>query len=130
MVVAGFRSLSFQDHGEEIAWQVYSDQRVEQAAGRPILVEFTADWCINCKAMERTTFKDKKLLETIDSLGVIPLQVDLTQVDDTRREIFARFGGRAIPYIVLLNGRGQIVQRFTGIVGADTLVDTLKSMDG
>lgn len=130
MVVTGFRSFSFQDHGQGIAWQVYSDQRVEQAAGRPILVEFTADWCINCKAMERTTFKDQKLLETIDSLGVIPLQVDLTQVDDTRREIFARFGGRAIPYIVLLNGRGEMVQRFTGIVGADTLVDTLKSMDG
>jgi thiol:disulfide interchange protein DsbD len=130
VVVTGFRTLSFQDHGGGIAWQTYSDQRLEQAIGRPVLVEFTADWCLNCKALERTTFKDRKLLETIRSMDVIPLQVDLTRVDETRRKIFDRFGGHAIPYIVLLNGQGQTVQRFTGMVGADTLVDILTSIDG
>ena len=130
MVVTGFRDISLDDGGEGIPWQVYSDHRLEQSAGQPVLVEFTADWCINCKAMERTTFKDKKLLDIIKTMGVISLQVDLTQVDEQRREIFDRFGGRAIPYIVVLDGQGQLVQRFTGMVGADTLVDTLKSMDG
>ena len=94
------------------------------------MVEFTADWCINCKAMERTTFTDKKLLEIIGTMGVLPLQVDLTRVDETRREIFERFGGRAIPYVVVLDGQGQLVQRFTGMVGADTLVDIFKAIDG
>lgn len=129
-MVTSFRNLSFQDQGGEIPWQAYSDARIEQSAGRPVMVEFTADWCINCKAMERTTFRDRNLLETIDTLGVIPLQVDLTQADEVRREIFSRFGGRAIPYTVLLNGQGQPVQRFTGMVGADTLVDMLKSIGG
>ena len=129
-VMTGFRNLSFQDQGGGIPWQAYSDQRLEQAAGRPVLVEFTADWCINCKAMERTTFTDKKLLEIIGTMGVLPLQVDLTRVDETRREIFERFGGRAIPYVVVLDGQGQLVQRFTGMVGADTLVDIFKAIDG
>lgn len=132
VVVVGFREISLNDGGEGIPWQVYSDQRLEQSAsaGQPVLVEFTADWCLNCKAMQRTTFKDKKLLEIIGTMGVLPLQVDLTQVDEQRREIFDRFGGRAIPFIVVIDGQGQRVQRFTGVVGADTLVDTLKSMDG
>ena len=94
------------------------------------MVEFTADWCINCKAMERTTFKDSKLMATIKTLGVITLQVDLTQVDEQRRAIFERFGGRAIPYVVVLDKQGQPVQRYTGVVGADTLVDVLRSIDG
>jgi thiol:disulfide interchange protein DsbD len=129
-VVTGFRSLSFQDQGGGIPWQVYSDQRLEQAVGRPVLVEFTADWCINCKAMERTTFKDRKLIETIDTKGTVALQVDLTQVDEARREIFERFGGRAIPFVVILDGRGQLGQRFTGVVGAETLIQTLNKING
>ena len=130
VVVTGFRDIPLFDGGQGIPWQVYSDHRLEQSVGQPILVEFTADWCINCKAMERTTFKDKKLLDIIGTMGVIPLQVDLTRVDEQRRAIFDRFGGRAIPFIVVLDGKGQLVQHYTGVVGADTLVEVLKSIDG
>ena len=128
--ITGFKSLSFEEPGETIAWQTYTEQRIEQAAGRPILLEFTADWCINCKVLEQTTLKNPRLLQTISTLGVTPLRVDLTQVDDLRRDLFRRFGGRAIPYIVLLNGRGEPAQRFTGMVGADTLIDSLQSIGG
>jgi thiol:disulfide interchange protein DsbD len=130
VLVAGFRNISINHGGDGISWQAYSDLRLAQAFGRPVLVEFTADWCINCKAMERTTFKDNKLLAAIETMGVIALQVDLTQVDEQRRAIFDRFGGRAIPYIVVLDKQGRPVQRYTGVVGADTLVDALQSIDG
>ena len=80
--------------------------------------------------MKRTTYKDNKLRATIETMGVLTLQVDLTQVDEQRRAIFDRFGGRAIPYIVVLDKQGQPVQRYTGVVGADTLVDVLRSIDG
>jgi thiol:disulfide interchange protein DsbD len=130
VVVMGFRGPSVDDGGEGIPWQVYSDHRLEQASGRPVLVEFTAAWCINCKALENTTFKDNKLLGIIESMGVVALQVDLTQVDEQRRAIFDRFGGRAIPYIVVLDRQGQLVQRFTGVMGADTLIDALRSING
>jgi thiol:disulfide interchange protein DsbD len=130
VVVTGFRDISLDDDPGGIPWQAYSDHRLEQSLGQPVLVEFTADWCINCKTMDRTTFKDKKLLDIIDTMGVIPLQVDLTRVDEQRRAIFDRFGGRAIPYIVVLDGQGQLVQRYTGVVGADTLVDVLRSIAG
>lgn len=130
VVVAGFHGLSLDEGGEGVRWQVYSDHRLELASGRPVLIVFTADWCINCKAMENTTFKDSRLLEVIKTMGVIALQVDLTQVDEQRRAIFDRFGGRAIPYMVVLDRHGQVVQRYTGVVGADTLVHALRSIDG
>ena len=130
VVVTGFRDISLDDDAGGIPWQVYSDHRLEQSVGQPVLVEFTADWCINCKTMERTTFKDEKLLDIIGTMGVIPLQVDLTRVDEQRRAVFDRFGGRAIPYIVVLDGQGQLVQQYTGVVGAETLVDVLRSIAG
>jgi thiol:disulfide interchange protein DsbD len=130
LVVAGFRDLSSFDQGDGIPWQTYTEKRLREAAGRPVLVAFAADWCINCKALEQTTFKDKRLLATLERRGVQPLEVDLTQVDDVRKEIFARFGGRAIPFMVLLDGSGQIVQRFTGMVSPDTLIEMLHTLDG
>lgn len=130
VAITGFKSLSLQESAGAIAWRAYTDQRIVQAAGRPVLLEFTADWCINCKALEQTTFKDPKLVQTIIALGVTPLKVDLTLVDDGRRDLFARYGGRAIPFVVLLDGRGEAVQRFTGMVGADTLIDSLQSIGG
>ncbi len=130
VAITGFKSLSSQESAGAIAWQAYTDQRIAQAAGRPVLLEFTADWCINCKALEQTTFKDPKLAQTITAMGITPLKVDLTHVDDERRDLFSRFGGRAIPFIVLLDGRGKAVQRFTGMVGADTLIDSLQSIGG
>ncbi len=129
-LVVGAWNLSGNHGSEDIAWQVYSEQRLQQAAGRPVLIEFTADWCINCKAMERTTFKDSQLIKIIETMGVTALQVDLTHVDEQRRAIFDRFGGRAIPFVVLLDGQGQLVQRYTGVVGADTLVDALGALNG
>ena len=130
VVVTGFRDISLDDGGGGIPWQEYSDRRLEQSVGQPVLVEFTADWCINCKTLERTTFKDKKLLNVIGTMGVIPLKVDLTRVDEQRRAIFDRFGGRAIPTIVVLDEKGRLVQRYTGVVGADTLVEVLRWIAG
>ncbi len=130
VVVTGFRDASWNGGDADIPWQAYSDHRLAQSIGQPVLVEFTADWCINCKALERSTFKDKTLLDIIGVMGVVPLQVDLTLVDEQRRDIFERFGGRAIPFIVVIDRQGQLVQRFTGMVGAETLVDIFKSMDG
>ena len=130
LVVTGFRDFSWHDAGDGIAWQPYSDQRLAAASGRAVLVAFTADWCINCKSMEQTTFRRRALLETIDSLGVVPLQVDLTQVDDSRRAILTRFGGHAIPYTVLLDSKGQIFRKYTGMVGAGTLVENLAAIGG
>ena len=130
MVVTGFRGFALQATGGGIAWQAYSDQRLAEAAGRPVLIEFSADWCINCKALEQTTFRNARLMQTIERLNVTPLRVDLTRADDAHRKVFDRYGGRAIPYTVLLDGQGRSVQRFTGMVGADTLIEGLQSMDG
>ena len=127
--VSGFQNFSIQSRGVGIDWQMYSDQRLREATGRPVLVEFTADWCINCKTLERTTFRDRQLLEVIDKFGITALRVDLTQVDDARRQLFDRFGGRAIPYILILDKKGQLVQRFTGMVAADTLIDSIKAIE-
>jgi thiol:disulfide interchange protein len=63
-----------------IPWQPYSDSalREGQAAGRIVMVEFTANWCPNCLELEARVFHDPRAAEAIRSHDVITLRADLT----------------------------------------------------
>ena len=66
-----------------IPWQTYSAQTFESAVknGQVVMVEFTANWCANCKELESRVFTDPKAAEAIKRLGVTPIRADLTTED-------------------------------------------------
>lgn len=68
---------------ELIPWQMYSAQAFESAVmnGQVVMVEFTANWCANCKELESRVFTDPKAAEEIKRLGVTPIRADLTRED-------------------------------------------------
>lgn len=96
-----------------------------QATGRPILIEFTADWCINCKVLEKTVYADKSVARTVRNHHVIPLQADLTRPDPRLEKLLVAYGGAGLPSAVVLNGHGRVVQRFSGLFTAGALIQAL-----
>ena len=130
VVLIGYRDMGFNADTAAIAWQPYAETHIGSGNGGPALIYFSADWCINCRVMSRTTFGEPSLGEQMRRQGITPLKVDLTTTDAESRRIFDRFGGRAIPYVVIVDGRGRPMHRFTGIVGADTLKRSLVEANG
>ncbi len=63
-----------------IAWQTYSDQAFAEAraSGRPLLVEFTANWCPNCLSIEASVYHDPRTAEELHRANVVLLRADLT----------------------------------------------------
>jgi len=63
-----------------IQWVYYTPETFEQtlAQGNPIMLEFTADWCFNCKALERAVLETKSVVGALDKHDVVPMKVDLT----------------------------------------------------
>lgn len=113
-------------HG--ITWQPY-EQVLSRTAidnGRPQLIEFTADWCINCKVLERTTYSDPGVARTVDATNTVTLQADLTRPDERLSRALNEFGGAALPFAVVLNPNGVVVQRFPGMFGPDALRAALR----
>ncbi len=79
--------------------EAWSRRRLDdlRAAGRPVFVYFTADWCITCKVNEAVTLDDDEVIAAIRRKGVAVLEADWTRRDRAIAEELARFGRDGVP---------------------------------
>jgi thiol:disulfide interchange protein DsbD len=86
-----------------LTWTPWSDQQVAQlrAAGHPVFLDFTADWCLTCKVNERVTFADAAVKARLGSGSVALVRADWTARDSTIGKAVASFGRSGIPLYVL-----------------------------
>ena len=97
--------------GPGVAWQPYSDEKVEQAAKmeKPMIIDFYADWCAPCRDLERITFHDPGVVEAAKSFSM--LKVDLTRKGDPLHEVLLnRYEVRGVPTVVFLGPDGKEVE--------------------
>ena len=88
------------------------DHQVAQAsrAGRPVMVDFYADWCTSCKEMEATTFLDPAVRQTL--AGTVLLRADVTANDADDRALLQRFGIYGPPTIAFYGRDGRERSRY------------------
>jgi thiol:disulfide interchange protein DsbD len=79
--------------------------RQAQAAGTPVFVDFTADWCITCLANERTVLETSTVQSAFAERGVRYLVADWTNRDPVIAGFLARQGRSGIPLYLLYPGR-------------------------
>ena len=75
-----------------------------QAAGRPLMLDFYADWCVSCKEMEDQTFTDPAVQAELAS--AVLLQADVTANDDVDQALLEHFGILGPPTIVFFAAEG------------------------
>ena len=93
-----------------LASQPWSAQAVAQAtaAGRPVLVNLTADWCVTCKINERAALSSPRVAEAIRAANAVYLVGDWTRRDDAiTRELQAHGRSGEPLYLVYRPGRAE-----------------------
>ena len=110
-----------------LRWQPVNAGALEISlnAHRAALIEFMADWCINCKVLERTVYRDPKVLKAAESPGIATLQVDLTRTDKALEAFLVSFGGLGLPFAVVLDAEGSIVRQLPDLFAAETLAQAI-----
>jgi thiol:disulfide interchange protein DsbD len=91
-----------------------------RAQDKPILVDFTAEWCVTCKEIDRTVFADPTVQARLE--GVAFIRADVTDYNEASRTLMQRFGVVGPPTILFLDpNTGQEVApaRTIGAIDAD-----------
>jgi thiol:disulfide interchange protein DsbD len=118
------------DTAAGIAWQPFSDAALARAAaaGRPVLLDFQADWCVPCREMEHTTFRDPDVVRMAAEFEA--LRVDVTAGDDAATALMGRWRVLGVPTYVILGAGGEERTRLVGFVPAERMLVALRSALG
>jgi thiol:disulfide interchange protein DsbD len=98
-----------------------------KSAGRPVVLDFYADWCVSCKEMERFTFTDPAVQKKL--AGALLLKADVTANNDSDRELLKRFRLFGPPGTIFFDASGNEVRaaRLIGYQNSRGFLDTLSS---
>jgi thiol:disulfide interchange protein DsbD len=110
-----------------VSWQPFSAARLAElrASGKPVFVDFTADWCITCKVNERVALSDPSVKQAFDSAGVVTLRGDWTRRDGEITHVLEANGRGGVPlYLYYPKGADAVI--LPQILTADTVLQGLR----
>jgi thiol:disulfide interchange protein DsbD len=88
-------------------WIPYDAQKVAElsASGKPLLVNFTASWCLTCLVNERNAFADPAVRDVFRDKGVTLMKGDWTNRDPQITKALTAFGRAGVPLYVVYNAK-------------------------
>jgi thioredoxin:protein disulfide reductase len=112
-----------------MTWEEYSDLDLSEAKenGMPVLLDFSADWCIPCLELDRNTWTDPKVIEA--TKDITRLKVDLTSFDSPESETLRKkFNISGVPTVVFIrtDGTEATESRIVGFAPPKEFLDKLK----
>ncbi len=118
----GLLSCSSGESGNSIPWQSYDPAVLYRARqeGKPVLLEFYADWCIPCLELEKLTFSNEGVINSTWSF--VRVRVDMSDYESLESaRLREKFGVTGVPEMLFLDARGNEIKgaRIIGFLGPE-----------
>jgi len=111
-------------------WEKYSSEKYESALKNndKIIIDFYADWCIPCKELDALTFSDAKVISELTNFK--SLKVDMTKsLSEETENIREKFNIFGMPTIILIDSKGNEIERVTGFMNATEFIKLVKKVN-
>ena len=103
LLAGGIGTYAFFQTPDQIEWQSWNPAAVAgaQAAGRPVLVDFTADWCVNCQVNKKIAIEVPSVRAKLKSMNAVALLGDYTHFTNTITAELNRFNRAGVPLVLV-----------------------------
>jgi thiol:disulfide interchange protein DsbD len=129
LLVGGVAFAVPRKHGEGVQWQKYDASALAAAreAGKPVLIDVYADWCLPCREMDEKTFSDPRVVKELDRF--VRLKADVTVADNPAAiALTKQYGIFGAPTFILIDAKGAEVAsaRSTGFEPPDQFLQRVQ----
>ncbi len=118
-----------QDSG--IAWKRYTPDvlKAALASGKPVVLDFYADWCLPCQEMEAVTYRNAEVIRGLERFEAV--KVDLTDAgNEAEMALAERYQVMGIPTLIFFDAQGQEMAelRAIGYIGPSEFNKIIKQI--
>jgi thiol:disulfide interchange protein DsbD len=101
-----------------------------RAESKPMLIDFSAEWCVACKELERFTFSDPRVIELAQQF--VSVRVDATDRTPEIDALMRRYGILGLPWVAFVRPDGTILPDLTvtGFIDADAMLERMQAALG
>jgi len=110
---------------DALEFRPYSETALREAAGKPVMIDFAADWCLPCKELEHKTFNDGAVIAA--GKGWVFLKADLTRSGEPDVEALReKWQIKGVPTLIFLGPDGaESGERVVGFESPESFVRRL-----
>jgi len=115
--------------GDEVPWIPYTRERARRAVdtGYTVFIDYTAEWCVNCKANEKVVINTQSVREAMKRLGVLPFRADYTLPSREIAEDLRAYGSGGVPlYLIIPAGDPDNIIRLDEVLTQSALIGGLE----
>ena len=94
-----------------VQWKKWSPEAVAEARalGHPVLIDFTADWCMSCKYTKGKALEVKPVIRKLADVDGVAFLADWTQYDKTITKVLHSFKRGGVPLVLVYPPEGEAI---------------------